>query len=219
MRYIRNDLIAIKKVLNINEKLKNEGINSARKRYGTVFLKETIRLCVFCKIEYNPKRSEQKCCSRECSLNKLLNDKDSLIENGRKGGNKSLTILNRRSKAEICFADLCIKKYGKENILCNELFFKDKKGNLWDADIIIKSLKIAILYNGIFHYKKVYKNQKLDRMIAKDTLKEKIIIENGYTYYIVKDLGKFNKSFVENQFHLFIHKVNFEKTLNLILSK
>ncbi len=56
-------------------------------------------------------------------------------------------------------------------------------------------------------------------MIAKDTLKEKIIIENGYTYYIVKDLGKFNKSFVENQFHLFIHKVNFEKTLNLILSK
>ena len=85
--------------------------------------------------------------------------------------------------------------------------------NEWDADIIIHHLKIAILYNGIFHYKKVYKDQKLERMISKDRLKEKIIIDNGYTYYIIKDLGGFNKNFVENKFNLFIHNLHFKKVL------
>ena len=78
------------------------------------------------------------------------------------------------------------------------------------------SFKIAILYNGIFYYKKVYKDQKLERMITKDRLKEKIIIDNGYTYYIVKDMGKFNKEFVKEQFYLFIHKLYFKSSLNCL---
>ena len=53
-------------------------------------------------------------------------------------------------------------------------------------------------------------------MIAKDRLKEKIIIDNGYTYYTIKDLGSFNTNFVENQFNLFIHKLYFKKVLDLI---
>ena len=121
--------------------------------------------------------------------------------------------LCRRSKAEIDFVNLCIDYFGNENIICNELFFKDKNNNFWDADIIITHLKIAVLYNGIFHYKKVYKDQKLERMIAKDILKQKIIIQNGYTYYIVKDLKSYNKNFVIYQFNLFIHKLNY----NLVL--
>ena len=53
-------------------------------------------------------------------------------------------------------------------------------------------------------------------MIAKDRLKEKIIIDNGYTYYTVKDLGKFNKKFVENEFNLFIHKLHFKNVLDQV---
>lgn len=45
----------------------NGGIASARKRYGDIFLKETIKICKLCKKEYNPKRIEQKFCNRECS--------------------------------------------------------------------------------------------------------------------------------------------------------
>ena len=121
--------------------------------------------------------------------------------------------LNRRSKAEIYFSELCIEYFSKPAITCNEQFFIDKNGGKWDSDIIIHHLKIAILYNGIFHYKKVYKDQKLERMISKDRLKEKIIIANGYTYYIVKDMGKFNKEFVQEQFNLFIHKLHFKNVL------
>lgn len=50
-------------------------------------------------------------------------------------------------------------------------------------------------------------------MIAKDILKQKIIIQNGYTYYIVKDLKSYNKKFVIEQFNLFIHKLSY----NLVL--
>lgn len=109
---------------------------------------------------------------------------------------------------------MCIDYFGKENIICNQLFFKDNNGNLWDADIIITNLKIAVLYNGIFHYKKVYKDQKLERMIAKDKLKQKIIINNGYTYYVIKDLKSYNKNFVIEQFNLFIHKLSYNLVLH-----
>ena len=55
-------------------------------------------------------------------------------------------------------------------------------------------------------------------MKIKDKLKEKIIINNGFNFYIVKDMGKANKKFVQEQFNLFIHKLNFKETLNNVLS-
>lgn len=51
-------------------------------------------------------------------------------------------------------------------------------------------------------------------MITKDRLKEKIILHNGFTYYVVKDLGSFKKSFVLNQFNLYINKLKFKDVLN-----
>jgi hypothetical protein len=175
--------------------------------------KDIIRECVWCKNDYNVKRRKQQFCSKDCAGKHLSKDPEVNKERGRVGGNKSMLTLCRRSKGEIDFADLCIDYFGNENIICNELFFKDKNNNLWDADIIITHLRIAVLYNGIFHYKKVYKDQKLERMIAKDRLKEKIIIQNGYTYYIVKDLKSYNKKFVIDQFNLFIHKLSYNIVL------
>lgn len=187
------------------------------KRWGNKpLLKDTTRNCEWCKKEYKPKMYIQRFCSQKCSHSFLNKDKDVNFLRSQKGGNNSMLTLNRRSKAEICFSELCIEYFTKPAVTCNEQFFIDKNGGKWDADIILHHLKIAILYNGIFHYKKVYKDQKLERMIAKDRLKEKIIMDNGYTYYTVKDLGGFNKNFVENEFNLFIHKLHFKKVISNI---
>ena len=54
-------------------------------------------------------------------------------------------------------------------------------------------------------------------MIAKDNIKQKIIIQNGYSYYIVKDLKSYNKNFVIEQFNLFIHKLNYNLVLHQLI--
>ena len=126
---------------------------------------------------------------------------------------------NNRGKGEIYFADLCIKYFGEDNILCNEKIFKDKNGGLWDADIVIKSLKLAILYDGVFHFKQVKKGMNLNQIKSRDRIKRRVISDNGYKYYTVKDLGRFNKNFVINEFNLFIHKLNFKNTINELIYK
>lgn len=184
------------------------------------YLKNSIRLCLMCGKEYNPRRTVQILCSNLC--NKLYQVKDEeqrkkTIEYCRKGGISSAKSQQRRSKAEIYFADLCIQHFGSNDVLCNELFFKDKNGNFWDSDVIIPSLRIAILYNGIWHYKQVRKDHNLKQVQARDRIKEKVIINNGYTYYIVKDMGGFNEKFISREFFLFLHKLSFKICLDEIL--
>ncbi len=144
---------------------------------------------------------QRKTCSENCL-------KKSNIENGKKGGAKggiaSAVSQQRRSKNEIAFAEMCIKYFGEEDILCNEAIFIDKNKNKWDSDIYIKSLKLAVLWDGhYFHFSEhASKKQK-----ARDALKRKIILDNGCEYYTIIDYGKYNRQFVEDQFNLFIHKL------------
>jgi hypothetical protein len=162
--------------------------------------------CLFCKKEFQPVRSVQKLCSVKCS-NFLKKTPERLLNSiitGSIGGRISAAKQVKRSKAEIYLAELCIEYFGEENISANDLFFKDKKGNGWDADIIIHSKKTAILYNGIWHYKKITKTHSLEQMQARDAIKTVVIENNGYVPYVVKDLGKFNKKFVEEAFQLFL---------------
>lgn len=190
----------------LTEKYKEMGKKGASKRYlGKNLIKNSIRICLYCEKEYNPKRSEQKYCNNICSRQHNI----FLMKNGSIKMNT-----NNRGKAEIYFSELCIKYYGENDILCNEKFFKDKNNGLWDADIIIKSLKIAILYDGIFHHKKIKSNMNLNQIKSRDKLKRKIILENGYKYYTIIDLGKFNKKFVEEQFETFINKQKYNKVID-----
>lgn len=196
--------------LNI-EKYKEMGKKGAVKRYGDIFLKETVRICEWCKQEYNPKRNEQKFCNKKCSILHLVSDKEKLKINGKKGFDKRQT--HNRSKNEISYAELCIQYFGKDDVQCNEQIFKDKNGNFWDCDIYIKSLKIAILWDGWYWH---YKPDLSNRQKARDILKRKIILDNGSQYYTIIDKGKFNKVFVEEQFNLFIHKLHFKNVLDQI---
>src|SRR5438105_380214 len=101
---------------------------------------------------------------------------------------------SKRSKNEIYFADLCIQYFGIDNVLTNEPIFDG-----WDADVIIPSLKLAILWNGIWHYQQVRKKHSLKQVQSRDKIKAKIIKKHGFESYVIKDMGKYNKLFVEEQ--------------------
>lgn len=120
---------------------------------------------------------------------------------GRNGGLSSNTICVKRSKNEIHFYTLCKTLLPHLNITNNEPYF-DK----WDADIIIHDIKVAILWNGPWHYKKLTKMQKLDQVQSRDKIKLHIIELYGYTPYIIKDLGKENLRFVKESFIQFIRE-------------
>ena len=59
--------------------------------------------------------------------------------------------------------------------------------NGWDADIIIPALKLAILWNGIWHYAKVKRNHSILQVQTRDKIKLNEIIKCGYNFIVVKD--------------------------------
>lgn len=146
--------------------------------------------CIRCNKEFKAKGSSTKKYCDKCRL-------DVMVEAGKINGKKSAAKQVRRSKNEIYFAELCEREYG--NILTNEPFFESKTGK-WDADIILPDFKLAILWNGIWHYKKVLYSTKIKQIQSRDRIKEAVIIKNGYEPYIITDMGKYNKGFVEEQF-------------------
>jgi len=154
--------------------------------------------CIICNKEFQPRDSKKKVCSSECSkLNRETDEyKQILRENGRKGGKISVSLQEKRSKNEIYFSELCSNYF---EIKINEPFFDG-----WDADVIIHSEKIAILWNGIWHYRQISKTQSLEQVQSRDKIKMDIIEKMGYTPYIIKDMGKFNKKFVEQEFEIFM---------------
>jgi hypothetical protein len=179
--------------------------NKLKKVINIITPKKIInKICDFCNIEFVSKRKNQKICSRECNLINLNKDIKLNQERGRLGGEKSHSIINKRSKGEILFYDLCCKYFGDINVLSNVKMFIDKNGNKWDADIIIPKFNTCVSYNGIFHYKKVFHDHNFNKQLARDKLKHKIIFDNGFIQYIVKDLKSFNIDFVYNEFHKFI---------------
>jgi hypothetical protein len=100
----------------------------------------------------------------------------------------------RRSKNEIYFAELCASKF---NVKLNEPMF-----NGWDADVILDDQKVAVLWNGVWHYKQIG-NSRLQQIQNRDKIKIGEIEKAGYTSYIVMDMGGENKKFVESEFNKF----------------
>jgi hypothetical protein len=76
--------------------------------------------------------------------------------------------------------------------------------NGWDADVIIEDIKTAILWNGKWHYEKIKKEHSVEQVQNRDKIKLMEIENMGYKSYVIKDLGKANKEFVEKEFKKFI---------------
>lgn len=171
-----------------------------RKPGGTRPITYIEKICPGCDQYFKvPKaRKDRLTCSQKC-LSLYFSKKAelgyfSII--GSKGGKISASIQVRRSKNEMYFAELCEKTF--KIVLTNEPIF-----NGWDADIILPELKIAVLWNGIWHYKQVRADHNLSEVQRRDALKLKIIRKHGYIPYIVKDMGKENRTFVRLEFEYF----------------
>ena len=117
-------------------------------------------------------------------------------ENCSKWGLKSVESQSKRSKNEILFYEMCKKEF--TNVTSNERYF-----NGWDADIILHDLKIAVLWNGKWHYEKLTEKHSLEQVKRRDFIKIKEIEEKGYLPYIIKDMGKYNEKFVKKSFDSF----------------
>lgn len=121
------------------------------------------------------------------------------VEQGRIGGLIRNTIRVKRSKNEIHFVNLCIDYFGIDNVLLNESMFDG-----WDADVIIKVLKIAVLWNGKWHYEKITEKHSLSQVQNRDKIKKDIIMKYGYIPYIIKDMGSESILFVKDEFDKFV---------------
>lgn len=104
--------------------------------------------------------------------------------------------IHKRSKNEIYFSELCLQWYN--NVLTNIKMFDG-----WDADIILTDQKVAIAWNGSVHYVNIWKNDTLYKVQKRDKIKEEAINKHNYDLYVIKDLGKYNIKFVQEQFELF----------------
>jgi hypothetical protein len=155
---------------------------------GVTMYKKT---CPCCSGEYETKKPHQKYCGKVCSI-KVKNDSGM----ARMGGFASVNAQNRRSKNEVAFADLCIEKF--DDVLLNEPMF-----NGWDADIIINDLKVAILWNGAWHYKKITEKHSVKQVQNRDRIKIKEIEMAGYVPYIIKDMGKHSMEKVTLEWSVF----------------
>lgn len=142
--------------------------------------------CCLCKNNFETKNKDRKYCL-PC-LHKVA---------GSIGGKKSVSLQNRRSKNEAYFADLC--KLHFKNVETNASIF-----NGWDADIIIHGSRIAIMWNGPWHYKKINKQHSLLQVQNRDNIKINEIKKCEYTPYVIKDLGKQCKKKVELEFTKFL---------------
>jgi len=117
------------------------------------------------------------------------------------GGLKSVLSQNRRSKNEELFGDLCKNMF--EGVKFNEQIF-----NGWDADVIIESLKVAILWNGVWHYKKITERHSLEQVQNRDKIKIKEIEYLGYIPYVIKDMGGYDPNKVEYEWKIFLEWVD-----------
>jgi len=142
-----------------------------------------IKICGICNREYKTKRINQSFCSRRCA--------------GVHSGTMSAKAQKRRSKNEIYFFELCEEYFKK--VLHNEPIF-----NGWDADVIIEDIKCAILWNGVWHYKKITNRHSLKQVQNRDKMKFREIDKCGYGFYVIKDMGKYDESFVEEKFKEFL---------------
>jgi len=207
----------------VTDEQKARTSKSMRKYYESEESKERtpMRVCPVCGKEFRYHRGEgtntRKCCCKKCSDYFNEHEAEFLTDEAREriSRNGRLSVAKqgdaRRSKAEIFFFMLCLNYFGADKVLNNVPMF-----NGWDADIIIPSLKIAILYNGAWHSKEISKKISLAMIQNRDRIKIKEIEACGYSVYIINDPGAFNEEFVRAEFDKFIEYANGKQDIGVL---
>lgn len=127
----------------------------------------TKRLCVVCHSVFLG--IQAKACSTVCK-SKLLSS----------AGRKSAASRVTRSKNEIKLFTLCETEFA---CVANHII-----ADGWDADIVIPDHKIAILWNGPWHYKEMnLKNHSLAQVQNRDKIKTSLFESLGWTVLVFED--------------------------------
>ena len=157
------------------------------------------RRCKNCKNPINKSSLSRTYCSIECKEEWYKKNQKSIKLKLSNAGKKSASIKNKRSKNEMYFCELCEKEF--KNVGHNEPIF-----NGWDADVLLYDIRVAILWNGKWHYETVFEKQKssLKQIQNRDKIKEKEILAAGWKLYIIKDMGGYDPIFVEQEFKKFM---------------
>lgn len=150
---------------------------------------------------------KKKFCSGVCKgVHKQLHPRiitAEMRERFRAGGLKSAISQSntRRSVNEIRFAELCIQHFLA--VTTNDPIF-----NGWDADVVVHDIKVAILWNGPWHYRKITKAHSVEQVQNRDRIKLEEIKRTGYTPYVIQDMSRKGKAanelFVQEQFAAFV---------------
>lgn len=167
---------------------------------------------------FNLNKKYKRCCSQQC-YNKMrghtpkenkncLNCQSTFISSGiRKFCSQKCSALytknkcgTKRSYNEKYFYELILKSF--PDAVHNEFIF-----NGYDADIIIPSIKLAVHWNGLWHYKTIINEEKFHKIQKRDAERYHEIEKCGYQNYVIKDdcIGK-NFKFVEKEFDIFLKK-------------
>ena len=170
--------------------------------------------CPICKKIFM-QTTKSKFCSTTCKLefrkNKSqyisIETRKKLSDAGKHSAAKQFE--QKRSKCEIEFCMLCEKTFSI--VYHNKPIF-----NGWDADILLPELKIAIQWNGPWHYKQISnkKGSSLASIQNRDNIKRKEIEKAGWSLYIIKDQDSHKNArkrayFIKKHFNRFL---NFIKT-------
>lgn len=151
-----------------------------------------------CQKEYNQ--------NRKYYYNRAIDNIDGARDRLRKGGQRSMEVQSeiRRSKNEKLFCSLCEKQF--LDVEHNKRLF-----NGWDADVIIHDYKIAVLWNGKWHYETISRRQSLAQIQNRDKIKISEIEKVGYRPYVIRDDGKYNPQFVETEFKNLLNFIALQK--------
>ena len=163
----------------LSQETKDKISSTLRNRFGKVNVVLEDKVCPLCGKIFQNKRT--KFCSKKC---------------GQIGGGRISSQIqseNRRSKNEIAMYDLCKEKF--TNVENNAPIF-----NGWDADIIIHDFKLAIMWNGKWHYEKLTQKHSVEQVQNRDNIKIGEIKKCGYTPYIIKDLSGGDLNLVNMEF-------------------
>lgn len=169
-----------------------------RKQISLKLRKHTQKRCPICNSLFEEKG---KYCSLKCkdAAHKIRYSSEEFIKQCKRAGKISAAKNKRRSRNEIEFSMLCEKHF--KHVENNIPYF-----NGWDADVLIFDYKIAILWNGPWHYKEIFKTgqQTLKCIQNRDRIKIKEIKNAGWIPYTIKDMGKANKDKVKQEFSTFL---------------
>ena len=126
--------------------------------------------CKNCDKEITFDNKHKKSCSPECKTLLLI-----------KSGKKSAKNRCKRSKNEITLYNLCINHF--TNVTHNIPIIDG-----WDADIILNEQKIAILWNGPWHYKDMkMTNHSLLQVQTRDKIKINVLTKAGWKVIVFED--------------------------------